>query len=122
MSDFLNYLIEPNAQDVADAIEAQRAEQDIFEQEQATLFLRDQHKDDQEVIADSRDRYDIVRQYQDTNKRSRVILRGLTLQEAQAHCSNPETSSRTCTSSKSKAITRRNGQWFDAYQISKKGV
>ena len=121
MKDYLNYLVDPTAQDVQDALSAQmQDEQDIFNQEQATLFLRDQHKDDQTVMyADPRDRYDIVRQYQDPNKRSRVILRGLTLQEAQAHCSNPETSSRTCTSSKSKAITRRNGQWFDAYQLSK---
>jgi hypothetical protein len=63
-------------------------------------------------------RYQIVREYQ--NKwQGRVIKSGLTLEEAKAHCSNPETSSRTCSSSKSKAITRRNGQWFDAYQLSK---
>jgi len=120
MKDYLNYLVEPTAQDVQDALSAQmQDEQDVFNQEQALIFLRDQHKDDQDVSADPRDRFDIVRQYQDPNKRSRIVLRGLTLQEAQAHCADPETSSRTCTTSKAKAITRRNGRWFDAYQLSK---
>lgn len=62
--------------------------------------------------------YQIVRMYK--NKwQGRVIQSGLTLEEAQAHCSNPETSSKTCTSSKSKAITRRNGEWFDSYREQK---
>ncbi len=40
---------------------------------------------------------------------------GLTLAEAQAHCSNPETSSRTATGSVARARTRRYGAWFDSY-------
>ena len=59
--------------------------------------------------------YTIIRNYFDKPGRGRVILRGLTLEEAQAHCGNPETSSRTATSAKAKAITRRNGRWFDSY-------
>lgn len=60
--------------------------------------------------------YKIVRVYLDRSKRRRTIKTGLTLKEAQAHCQNPETSSRTATSAKAKRITRRNGGWFDAYE------
>lgn len=51
--------------------------------------------------------YKIVRHYQ--NGKRRTIETGLTLAEAQEHCSNPETSSRTATSAKARAVTRRNG-------------
>lgn len=54
--------------------------------------------------------YKIVRHY--FKSRSRVIARGLTLEEAQAHCSNPETSSKT---SSRRAYTARVGPWFDGY-------
>ena len=57
--------------------------------------------------------YNIVRFYYKGGQR--VIERGLTLEEAQAHCKDPETSSTTCTTSRAKAITRRNGPWFDGY-------
>ena len=59
--------------------------------------------------------YSIVRNYFNRPGRGRVILRGLTLEEAQAHCSDPETSSSTATSPRARAITRRNGAWFDSY-------
>jgi len=61
--------------------------------------------------------YKIIRLYQNHTKR--VIRRGLTLQEAQEHCSNPETSSRTCTKSKNIARTKRMGPWFDGYDYNK---
>ena len=57
--------------------------------------------------------YKIVRCYQ--NGPSRTILRGLTLAEAQAHCRNPETSSRTATSAAARRRTKARGPWFDAY-------
>ena len=60
-------------------------------------------------------RYKIVRLYFNDDKRSRTIKKGLTLEQAQAHCANPETSSSTCTSAKSRRITQRNGRWFDSY-------
>jgi len=47
---------------------------------------------------------------------SRVVKRGLTKEQAQAHCSNPETSSRTCTTAKCKRYTRLHGAWFDGYE------
>ena len=60
--------------------------------------------------------YRIVRMYQDPQWRSRTIRRGLTLDEAQTHCSDPETSSRTCTNPGGKRRTLARGPWFDAYE------
>jgi hypothetical protein len=62
-------------------------------------------------------RYKIVRMFFNSDKRSRVIQRGLTLDEAQTHCSDPETSSRTCTTAKRVNYTRRHGAWFDGYEL-----
>ena len=58
--------------------------------------------------------YKIVRRYFMGGKR--VIKRGLTLEQAQAHCRNPETSSSTATSSNARKITKRMGQWFDGFE------
>lgn len=60
--------------------------------------------------------FNVVRFYQDPNKRRRTILFDLSLAEAQRHCSDPETSSSTATSARAKRITRRNGPWFDGYE------
>ena len=57
--------------------------------------------------------YKIVRHY--FRGGHRTICKGLTLEEAQAHCKNPETSSSTCTSAAACARTRRMGPWFDGY-------
>jgi len=59
--------------------------------------------------------YRIVRIYRDHSTPSRTIRRGLTLEEAQAHCSNPETSSSTCTTAEGKRRTARLGPWFEGY-------
>jgi hypothetical protein len=59
--------------------------------------------------------YKIVRFYFDAGIRKRVIERGLSLEQAQAHCSDPETSSKTCTSKVGRERTRRVGDWFDGY-------
>ena len=58
--------------------------------------------------------YKIVRGYMHGGRR--VIETGLTLEQAQEHCSDPETSSRTCTGSKAKARTKAKGPWFDGYE------
>lgn len=60
------------------------------------------------------ERYKIVRGYFRGGRR--VIERGLTLEQAQEHCKDPETSSRTCTKSAGKTRTRRMGPWFDGYE------
>lgn len=59
-------------------------------------------------------KYRVVRHYF-RGGRPRTIERGLTLAEAQAHCSDPETSSTTATGSTARARTRRMGAWFDGY-------
>jgi hypothetical protein len=64
-------------------------------------------------VADS-DRYKIVRGYFKGGRR--VIARGLTLAEAQAHCQDPETSSRTATSAAARRRTQQRGAWFDGYE------
>lgn len=55
--------------------------------------------------------YKIVRFYFD-DRPKRTIERGLTLEEAQKHCTDPETSSSTASVRKCKRI---GGQWFDGY-------
>lgn len=70
---------------------------------------------DTQADLDARRRYRIVRHYR-FNSRKRVINTGLTLAQAQAHCQDEETSSSTCRTSKARAITRRNGPWFDGYE------
>ena len=68
------------------------------------------------------DRYKIVRMFLaryslgELVRRPRTIKRGLTLEQAQAHCHDPETSSRTCKSAKAIRYTRANGPWFDGYE------
>jgi len=62
------------------------------------------------------DTYKVIRFYQNVNKSRRTIARGLTLEEAQEHCSDPETSSRTCTTAAGKRRTAQHGPWFDGYE------
>ena len=59
--------------------------------------------------------YKITRNYFNNAIPRRTIKRGLTLEEAQAHCQDPETSSSTATSSTARARTKRLGAWFDGY-------
>ena len=61
--------------------------------------------------------YKIVRMY--FKGGNRVIKRNLTLEEAQEHCSDKETSSSTCTKSENKRRTSRMGPWFDGYENQK---
>lgn len=59
--------------------------------------------------------YKIVRNYFRDHHPKRTVRRGLTLDEAQAHCRDPETSSRTATSRAARERTATRGPWFDSY-------
>lgn len=61
--------------------------------------------------------YKIVRRY--FNGVKRTLKRGLTLEEAQRHCQDPETSSRTATRYEARRRTKIHGPWFDCYTEAK---
>lgn len=60
--------------------------------------------------------YKIVRMFFDDDFPSIELGGGLTLEEAQAHCRDPETSSKTCTSDELLQLTDACGMWFDGYE------
>jgi len=59
-------------------------------------------------------RYKVIRQFYRTNRKI-TIAKSYTLAEAQAHCSDPEASSKTAISKNGKDRTRKYGKWFDSY-------
>ncbi len=59
--------------------------------------------------------YKIVRYFRG-DYTPRIIKRGLSLEEALAHCNDPETSSETAGSREALALTREFGFWFDGYR------
>lgn len=61
--------------------------------------------------------YKIVRNYFDRERAPsrRVVKTGLTLEQAQQHCNDPETSYSTCTKTRNKARTKMYGPWFDGF-------
>jgi hypothetical protein len=59
--------------------------------------------------------YKIVRYfYRDSSRRT--IEAGLTLEEAQTHCGDPNASSRTAQSVVARRRTQLRGPWFDGYE------
>lgn len=60
--------------------------------------------------------YQIVRMYFEDEHDTEILERGLTLEEAQAHCSDPETSSSTALSEEAVARTAEKGPWFDGWR------
>lgn len=68
--------------------------------------------------------YNIVRFYENENKRRRVMRRGLTLEEARRHCNDPETSSETasrprgCAGNEAMIARWHEGKkhWFDGFE------
>lgn len=60
--------------------------------------------------------YKIIRSFRDQDGISPMVRRGLTLEQAQAHCKDPETHSATCTTDVGRALTESAGPWFDCYE------
>lgn len=60
--------------------------------------------------------YAIVRFFQDSGLDRETIDTGLSLDEAQDHCNDPETSSSTCEGEEGTERTERYGPWFDGYE------
>jgi hypothetical protein len=54
--------------------------------------------------------------YQNPSIVSEWIDTGLTLEEAQEHCKDPETSSSTATDPRLNTLTAVFGEWFDGYE------
>jgi hypothetical protein len=59
--------------------------------------------------------YKIVRKYLRQDVESQEIDSGLSLEEAQEHCSDPETSYKTGTHREGLNRTEEFGPWFDCY-------
>ena len=71
------------------------------------------------MTTDCDHKYKIVRFFQDKAppRHQQVQHRGLTLEAAQAHCNDPETSSSTCKSTLNLRRTKSHGPWFDGYTV-----
>jgi hypothetical protein len=61
------------------------------------------------------ERYKVQRLYFNRPGHKRTIKSGLSLAQAQAHCSDPETSSSTCRLTRNVKRTEQYGPWFDSY-------
>jgi len=59
--------------------------------------------------------YKIVRHFFNETWPNKTIQKGLTLEEAQAWCNNPETSSNTCTNPEGMKRTELFGAWYDGF-------
>jgi hypothetical protein len=59
--------------------------------------------------------YDIIRNFFNTTDKI-IVKQGLTLEEAQKYCQDPETSSSTATSDEAKHRTEIHGPWFDGHR------
>ena len=60
--------------------------------------------------------YQIVRFYQDPAKLTEIVGVVQTLEKAQGHCNDPQTSSQTATDPEALERTREFGEWFDGYR------
>ena len=60
--------------------------------------------------------YRIVRMYQNPALLSEWIDTGLTLEEAEEHCKDPQASSKTAIGPTLTDLTQLFGEWFDGYE------
>lgn len=63
------------------------------------------------------DKYKIIRFFKSARLPSQTIVKGLSLEQAQRHCKDPETNSKTATDVHSVERTKRLGSWFDGYDF-----
>ena len=59
--------------------------------------------------------YKIIRMFLDDDVPSKIMRTGLTLEQAQSHCQDKETSSSTCEGITGIECTEQFGKWFDGY-------
>lgn len=64
-------------------------------------------------------RYKIIRFFQRDPEGRQVMKSGLTLEQAQAWCRDPETSSSTATKTAGVRRTKNLGPWFDGYELER---
>lgn len=60
--------------------------------------------------------YRVIRFYFRDGIKPCIIKKGLSREEAQAHCHDPETSSSTCSDAENLAHTDKWGPWFDGWE------
>ena len=60
--------------------------------------------------------YKVIRRFFDDRFPSEVIETDLTLKQAQKHCQDKQTSSRTCSHPEAVELTERCGEWFDSFE------
>lgn len=60
--------------------------------------------------------YKIIRFFADINVGAKIVEEGLTLEDAQEHCGDKETSSEACTTQEGIDRTNKYGTWFDGYE------
>jgi len=60
--------------------------------------------------------YYITRFFDRSDIPDQILKTGLTLEEARAHCKDPETSAKTATSIEAVLRTKNFGFWFDGYE------
>ena len=63
--------------------------------------------------------YKVIRHFYNSNRKL-TVKTGLTLEQAQAHCNDPRTSSTTATDKNGRERTKRYGRWFDCYTECKR--
>ena len=59
--------------------------------------------------------YRVVRIYERTIVPNRIVRRGMSLEEAVAHCEDPKSNSRTAKGKHQTVRTKKYGHWHDAY-------
>lgn len=59
--------------------------------------------------------YRVIRFYADPKRPCELVRENQTLEEAMAHCNDPETSSRTATDPAASESTDCAGEWFDMF-------